>query len=53
MVTYGIVDDVMVFSGVEDGEKYTVTAKFVRNASLLSLTFADLEVVLEEIKETG
>ena len=49
--TYGIVDDVLVFSGVENGEKYSATARYAHNGNLLSLTFEDLKVVLEEIEE--
>ena len=51
--SYGIVDDVLVFSGVEDGESYTVTARFAINNNLMTLTAGDAHLVLQEVEEAG
>ena len=50
--SYGIVDDVIVFSGREDGQDYSVAVRFSQNGRLMTLSLEEARLVMEEIEES-
>ncbi len=50
--SYGVVDDVIVFSGREDGQDYSVAVRFSQSGNLMTLSLDDARLVLEEIEES-
>ena len=51
--SYGVVDDVIAFSGSENGERYSVAVRYSRNGRLMTLSIEDARVVLEEVEESA
>ena len=50
---YGVVDDVIVFTGREDGQDYSVAVRFSQSGNLMTLSLDDARLVLEEIEESA
>ena len=51
--SYGLVDNYLVFSGTENGERYSVAVRYVVNNNLMTLSIDEASVVLQEVEESG
>ena len=52
-LTVNVVDDILIITGVENGESYVVSAKYLLEDNQLIVSAPGLRIVLEEIEETA
>ena len=51
--SYGLVENFVVFSGTENGEQYSVAARYVVANKLMTLSIDEARLVLQEVEESG